>query len=928
MHYNGFFIFLFILIGRSYAFLRLENLTVIHNDHVQFRCTFPRNFSPNNSIIQWKKIRVNDDALMISINGKIPNIYEKMYRTDLTNQFSTLELFHVKREDSTTYICQTFETQTILCQYNLVVLIKPEAPSLTIDEENIQEYQTVKLTCSSLNGNPPPRYTWYRNGTLVTSLNQQVSTTDITSIYTFNVTRFDNQVKYECQISNQALAVPLRVEQYLHVKYRPYTEIVAQPSMLLNEKIIGIESHEQKLACLIDANPAVTSVYWTINNTNIVSREINVYLSRLTSEQSGIYTCVVENAIGKTNQSVYLDVQYGPRVSTMESRVVVNRSNTANLRCYVDSNPAPYQIVWFKNGYEIFRQNQLSDLRIDDVERNDTGLYTCAIYNRLQNNSTRNSSTTIELIVQSRPILETTYSKIAAEIGQTITLTCRVSGQPKPSIYWKRNEQIMNCDEIVDDKCYLRLFHIGKKDFGPYRCIAENLLGKEEWAYTIVSRGKPEAPHNIRVSDVTSSSFKIEFLPSFDGGGGPQRFSIEILLHDKNTTLNSTVINQQLPFNTYEYNVKDLNESTLYTFRIKAINIYGESPWSIETPVQTIESTITSDDLPELHVMAYNTKENFLHFDYLPGEERLAKVNNQQLCLNIRQSTDASIYQSIDNCLPIDNNRVEWIIKRDFPYLKLSICSKKHRNICGKEIEMKEDSLIRSSVPMIIGIVVTTSFLIISIITGILCCCCRKNRSLSKTNKTNKFGINGLENGVKPIISEPRLQNPYLLYSNTNSHASPYEFSGNEYQQRKIATSFSRSCDIIDRDQPKDEISVHDACPSYGTATRAATIHASPHWLISNGGSSSHSGSNPSSELSCLTQNTNILLANNEMNSNHTPPPVSHYGFPSVALSSSKHHPLINGNSTLRSSSFDQQQSSSGNSTPNRMKKLFYEVVV
>lgn len=61
---------------------------------------------------------------MISINGKIPNIYEKSYRTDLTNRFSTLELFHVKRDDSTTYICQTFETQTILCQHNVVVLSK------------------------------------------------------------------------------------------------------------------------------------------------------------------------------------------------------------------------------------------------------------------------------------------------------------------------------------------------------------------------------------------------------------------------------------------------------------------------------------------------------------------------------------------------------------------------------------------------------------------------------------------------------------------------------------------------------------------------------------------------------------------------------------------------------------------------------------
>jgi len=113
-----------------------------------------------------------------------------------------------------------------------------------------------------------------------------------------------------------------------------------------------------------------------------------------------------------------------------------------------------------------------------------------------------------------------------------------------------------------------------------------------------------------------------------------------------------------------------------------------------------------------------------------------------------------------------------------------------------------------------------------------------------------------------------------------------------------------------------------------GTGTRTATIRASPHWLMTNGGNGSRSGSNPSSEFSCLTQNTNILFTNNEINTNSTPPLVSHYGFPSIISSSSKNHPLINGNSTLRSSSFDQQQSSSGNSTPNRMKKLFYEVVV
>jgi len=34
-----------------------------------------------------------------------------------------------------------------------------------------------------------------------------------------------------------------------------------------------------------------------------------IYIPRLTSEQSGIYTCIVENSIGKVNQSIYLDVQ-------------------------------------------------------------------------------------------------------------------------------------------------------------------------------------------------------------------------------------------------------------------------------------------------------------------------------------------------------------------------------------------------------------------------------------------------------------------------------------------------------------------------------------------------------------------------------------------------------------------------------------------
>lgn len=112
--------------------------------------------------------------------------------------------------------------------------------------------------------------------------------------------------------------------------------------------------------------------------------------------------------------------------------------------------------------------------------------------------------------------------------------------------------------------------------------------------------------------------------------------------------------------------------------------------------------------------------------------------------------------------------------------------------------------------------------------------------------------------------------------------------------------------------------------PSDGTATRTATIRQSPHWLMNNGGgTSSRSGSNPSSDFSCLTQNTNLIFGSNDTAA--TAIPVTHYGFPS----NSKSHSLINGTTSIRSASLDQQQQpSSNNSTPNRMKKLFYEVVV
>lgn len=93
---------------------------------------------------------------------------------------------------------------------------------------------------------------------------------------------------------------------------------------------------------------------------------------------------------------------------------------------------------------------------------------------------------------------------------------------------------------------------------------------------------------------------------------------------------------------------------------------------------------------------------------------------------------------------------------------------------------------------------------------------------------------------------------------------------------------------------------------------RTATIHTSPPWSRSN----SRSGSNQSSESSCVTQHTNVIYTNNEIHTNPNQTVISHYGFP----------PIVS--TVPTTSSMTQSSSSSGNSTPSRIKKLFYEVVV
>lgn len=196
-------------------------------------------------------------------------------------------------------------------------------------------------------------------------------------------------------VTNSRPMISVYLHRLVSLIDRPYVTIVEQPPMLFakDDRFITIEESELKLTCQIDANPEASSIYWTMNGTTILSRTCDehrernddrkcssslflgdrtLHLPRLAAEQSGLYTCVVENSIGKANHSVQVDVQC--KSFRWASRVK-NKRLDCLFRCTSsssDGHSSGCQSVWFCSA-ALFRRRQsraLSDHLVQEWLRN------------------------------------------------------------------------------------------------------------------------------------------------------------------------------------------------------------------------------------------------------------------------------------------------------------------------------------------------------------------------------------------------------------------------------------------------------------------------------------------------------------------------------------------------------------------------------
>ncbi|NXI47262.1 PALLD protein, partial [Galbula dea] len=164
----------------------------------------------------------------------------------------------------------------------------------------------------------------------------------------------------------------------------------------------------------------------------------------------------------------------------------------ASITQGVSGLPTP-DLSWQLNGRPIrpdsshkmlVRENGVHSLIIEPVKARDAGIYTCIASNRAGENTFSLELTVAAKEVHKAPVFIEKLQNTGVTEGFPVRLECRISGEPSPQIFWKKENESLtyNTDRVSmhqDNYGYICLLIQGatKEDAGWYTVSAKNEAG-------------------------------------------------------------------------------------------------------------------------------------------------------------------------------------------------------------------------------------------------------------------------------------------------------------------------------------------------------------------------------------------------------------------------------------------------------------------
>uniref|UniRef100_A0A2K5C8S7 Ig-like domain-containing protein n=1 Tax=Aotus nancymaae TaxID=37293 RepID=A0A2K5C8S7_AOTNA len=342
--------------------------------------------------------------------------------------------------------------------------VYPELPKPNITSNNsnpVENKDAVALTCDPEIQNTT--YLWWVNGqSLLVSPRLQLSS-DNRTLTLLSVTRNDTG-PYECGIQN-SVSANRSDPVTLNVLYGPDAPTISplDTSYRSGENL--------NLSCHAASNPPA-EYSWLINGTSLQVNTQELFISNITVDHSGSYTCYAQNSATGLNRTTVKIITVSeppkPYITSNNSNPVENEDAVA-LTCEAETQNSTY--LWWVNGQSLPVSSRLqlsSDnrtLTLLSVTRNDAGTYECGTQNKLSVD--RSDPVTLNVLYgPDTPIISPSYTYYHP--GASLNLSCHAASNPPAQYAWLIDGSLQqNTGELF-------VSNITEKNSGLYTCHANN----------------------------------------------------------------------------------------------------------------------------------------------------------------------------------------------------------------------------------------------------------------------------------------------------------------------------------------------------------------------------------------------------------------------------------------------------------------------
>ncbi|XP_033096731.1 hemicentin-1-like [Anneissia japonica] len=192
-------------------------------------------------------------------------------------------------------------------------------------------------------------------------------------------------------------------------------------------------------------------------------------------------------------------VNVGSGISTTEGSTVFLRCSFSKSIASVDSPPIVHWSILDADGYPTpiltrtngetrteppyrarFSISGEADLRITNVQAEDNGKYRCRVQIIDDIPSEDFGDITLKVFWISKVV--STVPSTGIIIGNTVTMTCTVTGDLTPSVYWKKDDKelkLTSTGHVIKDDHSLVIHSVSRDDDGIYVCGARNNVREE-----------------------------------------------------------------------------------------------------------------------------------------------------------------------------------------------------------------------------------------------------------------------------------------------------------------------------------------------------------------------------------------------------------------------------------------------------------------